>query len=73
MRLKNTVVLNSNGNNCNGLFYVEEQTDGRRKRRRKRRAKAKFLNSVHRKDFEKTSTLKPRLRLPYTFSHLKTN
>lgn len=44
---KNSVVLNSNGSNCLGVFYVKEPAE-----EKEQKAKAKFLNSVHRKYFE---------------------
>lgn len=50
--VKETLILNANGSNCNGAFYVREQAEEEDKSDAGR-AKIKFLNSVHRKDLEK--------------------
>lgn len=40
MRLKkNTAVLNSNGSNCNGVFYVKEQAEEEEEKKEKSKSK----------------------------------
>ena len=65
---KNTVILNSNGNHCNSIFYVKEQAEEKKERRRMRMDRGKQKQSFLILSTEKTSkmnTLKPRFYIKF--------